>query len=52
MKRRMYDICRECGASLDYGEKCDCARKVNPVHTETIKDALQQVKAAATEVRK
>lgn len=52
MKRRMYDICRECGASLDYGEKCDCTRRENPVHTEIIKAALQQVKVAAAEARK
>lgn len=22
-----YEICQDCGAHLDHGEKCDCARK-------------------------
>ena len=26
-KRTYYTVCRECGAHLDPGEKCDCRKK-------------------------
>lgn len=28
----MYEICENCGASLDFGEKCDCQKE--EAHTE------------------
>lgn len=25
--RRKYDICKRCGANIDFGEKCDCQKE-------------------------
>ena len=44
MRHRKYDICRECGATLDYGEKCDCKKNENPIIREMIKEAMEHVK--------
>lgn len=44
MRHRKYDICRECGAALDYGERCDCQKKNNPIIREKLKEAMEQMK--------
>lgn len=31
MKRKNHKVCHECGASLDFGEKCDCENDPCPL---------------------